>query len=846
MAIRRRYYHDFASRSGDTYKVSLWDLDHPSTSAEQNAIWGWLAADDDAAKEIDVIYDTLEIKWDGDNSKVHQPILGSSLKMSVLATTDDHMGIVKALKHSTEFRIGVKVERYNYTTTNYEPYWYGVVLPEAVTYDYSDLPCRIDIAATDGLSTLRDKAYVQSDDSLYGQASDNAHQTARIQIGNCLQYIPHLALWGETDNFFFECADIFHETHATLDGGNNITSIESILDNTGCNVNIWYEKRDVDPPFFRDTQVRQTGSTCYDVVSNWMVTLGLRLCHVNGAFLAVSPFSARDNINSRLYRYTKRGMVDTSFQYSPGVLQDSNTDLLPDELDLTSNVDILEGSTRSFLHPVRAIYYKHLQGGAARIFPETKWTAIEGDFPQTDLAVNAIGQIYDISENLTVGFPLANDDLVVPTAIPLRMTGILQHFFRPADTTDEDTAIGAQFEVRMKIKVGSHYLKQTVGLETDANLDNDSDFGKIVKSGANITTWKPLIITSDVEWTSNSADRFSFPAFLDGTSITPSVEPLEYDAGDGNLVKYPCGFGCRRHPENPNEMKYDNVSRGMWLQAYEVDLDFTLPELPNANVEETGIEMTCEIIMHKNDGTTTTAQADVYPTNPTRPDGARIIKFNMFVGDGSDEADAFYFSELDSRYGREMVVGGETLIASRVDETYGEIGVITANTEYTHKWHSENDFTFGSGRHNLAVLAEEHVRIRGVARDAFSLRFLLGLAETPWVHPLHSIKFAHDGGNVFMRPMNMTYALSEGVLLVEGYQVGRDTGTITEVNDANKKEGGVGQGGGGGISGTRPEYRPRNSSGSSNPGIKPDDQTKLDNLGRDKDDLEAQSFFLER
>ena len=829
MAIRQRYYAPIQSRSGDLYKLSVWDLDHQSESNVQTATWGWISSSDDDAKEIDTIYDSVEIVWDGDNDKVHQPIIGSTLRVTFLAETDDEMGIPKALRKDTEFRVGIKLERYNYTTEAYDPYWYGVVLPEAVRVNFSEHPTVIEITARDGLSTLRDKPYVNTDDSLYAQTTADVHRPARVQIGNCFKHLPHLALWGEQDAFFFECVDLFHESHATLDSSNAITSIESILDNTGCNQNIWYEEREVSPPFFRETEMRTTGATCYDVISNWMSTLGLRLCHTNGAFLAVSPFADRSNINSRLYKSDKRTLVDPDFQFSAAVLQDSNTALLPDELDLTSE-KILEGSTKSYLHPVRGVFYKHLQGGAARLFPEVKWVAIAGDFPQTDQTANLLGQIYEISENYNVQFPLQNDDCIVPTQIALRMVGTFQHFFRPADTSDEDTAIGAQFEVKMKIKVGDKYLKQSVGLEADANLNNDSDFGTIVKTGSDITTWKPLVITDDVEWTTNSADRFSFPAFLDGSRLVPSIDNLQYDAGDGNIVEYPPGFGCTRHPDHPNKQRHNASSRNVWKQAYEVDLDFALPELPSGNISETGVEISVEVIMYKNDGTTTTTGSEVFPTNPLRPDGARIIGFNLFVGDGADEGDAFYYAELDAKNGREMLLGGESLVASRVVEDYGELGAITANSLYTHKWHSENDFTFGSGQRNLAVLAEEHIRLRGVARDTYSLRFLVSSSELALPHPLHTIKFSEGSASTFMRPFTMTHAISENVIVAEGYKTGRDTGTITAVNDAAKKNGGVSTQGAGGITGTTSEFRPRSTAGSSLPGIAPDDQTKLDGI----------------
>ena len=176
MAIRQRYYSKIQSRSGDLFKLSVWDLDHQSAGADQSSTWGWQSSSDDDAKEIDTVYDSVEVVWDGDNGKIHQPIIGSTLRVTFLAEKDDEMGILKALRKDTEFRVGIKLERYNWTDEAYDPYWYGVVLPEAVRVKFSDHPTVIEITATDGLSTLRDKPYVNTDDSLYAQTTADIHR----------------------------------------------------------------------------------------------------------------------------------------------------------------------------------------------------------------------------------------------------------------------------------------------------------------------------------------------------------------------------------------------------------------------------------------------------------------------------------------------------------------------------------------------------------------------------------------------------------------------------------------------------------------------------------------------
>ncbi len=835
MAIQQRFESTIQSGSGDAYRLKVYDLDHSTTGGVELATWGWTISSS-GVQNIETIYDSVVINWDGQTDKIHQGIIGSTLNVSFLAQDAKGYGLLTALKHSTEFKIGIVVERLNYDSGGaaYEVYWRGVALPEAVQVAYSDMPMVIDMMFVDGLSTLRDVQYVDTDFSFY-----DGWETCRSQIGKCFRHLPHLALWENNDPFFYEACDMFHDNHATYNASNEITSISSITNNVGARQEIWYEPRRVTPPFFREGYVRTEGMTCYEVIEHWMIALGLRLSHSNGCFLAVSPFLKTTDRNSRLYKSTKQSMVDASYDDSASVSDFNNTDLLPDTIDLEVE-KIMAGSTQSFLQAVRGIYYTHLQGGSSRIFPVVNWVAVEGEFPQTDISANVLGQIFDISENYTVQFPLSNTTAVVPTAKDLRLVGRFQHWFRIADVPSayEDAAIGAQFEIRMKIKVGQYYLKQSVSLLPLSDFSNDSNFGKIVKIGSDITSWRPLVIDSDVEWTTNSADRFSFPSFLvPNDANVPSVDLLQYDAGSGNMEEYACGFGTRRHPDNPNQMKFDSTSRNLWQQAYEVVLDSTLPPLPTTTIEETGVEITVDVIGYLNNGAVITPTNNpsnytdiVFPTNPIRYDGARIIGFNMFIGDGTDEDDAFYYAQGSTPHGTEMVLGGETLIASRVVEDYGTEGVIvaTGSDGFSHEWYSENGFVFNEKKRTLEVLADEHIRQRSTTRDLFNLTFLARTAEQPWFGPHQRYKWLHEGISHTLVPLSMRHQLTENMLSITGYESVRDAGAIVEHNDANKKDGGVNVvGEGGGITGHSPIYRPRTSFGTSNPGITAEQATKL-------------------
>jgi len=864
MAIQQRFQSIIQSGSGDVYRLKLYDLDHSTNAGVQNATWGWNISD--GVQTIETLYDSAEIRWDGQTDKVHQGIIGSTFSVAFLSQDSKGYGILTAMKYSTEFKLAIEVERWDYTAEAYEVYWRGVALPEAIRVDYSDNPMVIRMQFTDGLSLLRDVTYVDTDYTIY-----EGYETARSQIGKCMRHLPHLDLWGATDDFFFEACDLFHDNHATYNASNEITAISSILNEVGCRQELWYEERSYDPPFFREQRIRQNGMTCYEVIEHWMISMGLRLCHTGGAFVAVSPFLKISGRADRLYKNTKQSLVDTAYDDSAATADSSNTQLLPDSVDMTAD-SVLQGSSMSFMHPVRGIYYTHLQGGSARLFPQVNWVAVEGDFPQTDLSVNLIGQIYDISENYNVQFPLSNTTAVVPTDRPVRIVGRFQHWFRIDDTPAayQDKAIGAQFEVRMKVKVGQYYLKQDVSLLPLSDFTNDTSFGDIVKTGSDITTWRPLVISSDVEWTTDSSDRFSFPSFLVPNDVNvPSVDLLQYDTGNGDIIEYACGFGCRRHPDNPNKMKYDSTSRQLWGQAYEIILDSNFPQLPTTTIEETGVEITVEVIGYMNDGTvvnTTNNPSNytdiIYPTNPIRPDGARIIGFNMYVGDGTDEDDAFYYAEGSTVNGTEMVEGGATMVGSRVVEDYGTIGVLvaTGSDGFSHEWYSENGFVYGENKRNLEVLADEHIRQRVKTRDTFNLQFLARTAEQPWFGPHQRYKWTHEGTDHFLVPFACTHQLTENILTIEGYEGQRDTGTITEHNDSNKKLVGTQiVGGGGGVVGTSPIFTPRSTFGSSNPGISAADQTKLnlidvttsvdlDNIssGGDTDASDLFQIFLEK
>jgi hypothetical protein len=837
MATIIRYQAFVPTKSGDAFRIDIIDLDHTDGGS---STWGWNMNTGDDPRPFSIVDESLVIEYDGDDDTIHQPIIGSTCRFDIFAESTDDTGVISALMAGNEYKVAVEIRRYKASTLGYtEVYWRGVALPEAVRYEYSHFPYTISMNFTDGLSTLRDIPYVDTDLSLFGDSNTGTHESARTQIGRCLKHLPHIDLWADSNFLFGECTDLFHAAHATFDGAGELTSRGPVMNNTGCNQDVWYEERSVTPPYFRKTETRTTGMQAYEVIENWMVTLGLRFSASYGIFWAVSPFLKITNRGQRTYGSTKRMMVDDTYKDDAPISM--GTSYIPDSIDV-SDQKILKGGSKTFLPAVYGVYYKHLESGAARLFPTVPWVGIEGEFPSTSLDYSQIGQVYDVSQQYTVQFPLSNSTAHVPTGQKLRMTGTLQHWFdnEYLDSTNEELARGCQFSVQMKIKVGPYYLHQTVGFEPAANFTNNPDFGKITGLGSNITTWLPLIITSDVEWTTDSASRFSFPAFIPDET-RPVFDTIQYTDTEGQTRKYHVGWGCKRDYNNTGQMKYTINSRNTWNVVYETDMDFALPELPTTNGYEESVEISVQINMHRYDGSTlfgigAANTAIIYPVGSLRS-GARMFNFNLYTGDGVEDDDTFYFAKPTNPDGHERILGGQSALGSRVLPEYGEIGAITADGSYSHSWHSEHGFVNESeGTRNFPVLAEEHMRFRKNTREVFDIELLIREREVVPMGIFQRYKILDMGVVTILDILRMSYNLVEGTIQLLGVKGGRSIDDITGIDSTSKKEqGGSVPPGGGGIVSTEPIW-----------------ETKGPTVGgggiteTDKDELELLQLFMEK
>ena len=879
MAVQKVYQAQIDARTGDTYRVCIYDLDF-TAGASMTSLYGEPTAN--MPIELTVLHETPEIRWDAEPDNIAQPIIGSSFTLGVLLGQTDDYKIKNVIKSRPENTLAVEVQRHNGTTTslstesNWDVLWRGVLVHEAIEYSWSNLPQEIQLTFTDGLSLLRDKAYVNSSGDTYS-SNGNRFAPLRVQIGRCLNELPHNALWGEQELYFTEQLDMFHWNH--IKDADDPDVIKSVLDKTGCNQDLWYEFREHDSPYNRKSIIQAGGSTCYEILMDIMTALGLTLHHSNGIFQAISPFLDTDSsvtIGQRRHRADKRTMLDPNFQYSAYTQTsgDINGTTSPNSIDYRDPEKVLMGSSLSYLPAVKGVMMTHLKGGAPyAFFPThpvriigTPYNATEGPSTpgQGNYNPNAGGQVGGSSgsSNFVAGpvFPLQNNTTIAPGGESLRLKGRVYRVGTPIEDGD-DALVGIQPILRFKIKVGNYYLKQTVGLKSGSNFTNDSDFGRIrlaignvmSTAGTDITTWLPIEITDEVQWTTVES-FFDLPFQLPGVN-EPDIDTIEYDTGSG-IEEYPVGVFTVRDSNHPNQMRFRNEHTNF---VTDLMMDMVTPELPTAVSEHTGIMVDCTLRAYDNTGTLLTGSgtsgAPDFGLNGNTEfcSGMYIEGFRVMVGTEETDEDTQYFASESNPPGSEVLDGGETTLATRPHNSYGEIGaltvgnghrtsnILTGTSGYGPYWFSQTKVGFvptvgelSSGRRTLQVLCEEYYRRRAQALNTVAVELLLESHGQTLLHPTIRVLLEQGNTDPMIQVQGCSHNLMSGVQTITGHEVERLVGGTVNPG-ASQASGQFTRGprpsGGGTPPGPMATFK--SSLATTGAGISPADQTKIDQLSGD-------------
>jgi len=871
MAIVEAFYAIIPSRNSDTYRITIYDLAASDTPSENNALYGYDASPSTNPVEIDIIHESVSIVYDAETDTLHSPIIGSRLDMVALLSNDTYY-LIDILKARKEGDIAVKVDRhdgtittiYPFYPTGWEDYWIGCLSQEAVTYAFSNPPLEVQLIFGDGLSLLRDVPYEISDGVPY--TSTAVYRNLRAQIGQCLSHLPHIDLFSDTINakFFVEQLDMYHWNHvdtATSEPG-------SILDKTGCNQNIWYDFRLHDNPFNRKQRLVTGGSTCYEVLEDIMMAVGCSLFQWQGAFHAISPFLedyAGTDQSARAWRSDKRSLINPSFQASAAISASSDTDF-ENRTDYTDSV-ILEGSSLSFFNPVKAVSYTHTKGGAPLVIKEALPVTIHGDIfntagdyynapinsdPTTPSYDSGYGGYLGVTTLVGKEFPLSNTTFEITGNQVLIIKGrvVMDSILDAGD----DLFVGAQPIIKLNLRVGNYYLSQDVAVVSDTDIDDIDDFGRIHIAignpmnvgGFDITTWKPIEISSDVAWTMNSSDTFDFPFLIDGQN-DPVVDTIEHTDGE-EVRRFPVGMNTRRHESHASRMRFRWEDR---KKEQDLILNIVTPPLPGLETDvHQGIVIDANVHVYDNEQNLRPfADVDVPYT------ACRIHNLRILVGENKEDEDIVYVASSDTAEGLEIVNGGSTLLASRLTDYWGDMGMLQAHSPghrtdgnevigWNSYWFSqaasgENPASAASGEPSMEVLCAEHLAYRQKTANIYNLTLLLADHHKRLPRPLRRIIIETGATDAVVHILRCGHNLMAGQYDIYGVEISRVGGGITGTNSDAAND----------IYRKGPKLPPGpmpNQKSAAVAGTTALQQTRISEIQTNKDEIELLQLFMEK
>ena len=837
------YECKFSSEKGERYIFELWDLEVTG----YNLVWGT-----GAPYIVDIAKGGISVDYSGDINNPMSPIITSTCTVELVIRNAQQQRIIDNIPLAHDYQIACKI--YRVIDGVSEPYWYGLLTPEQITTDIGPWPIGCELTFTDGLALLRDQELSDSDGNRLNRGFH-----LRGYIGYCLSKLPHFSIfWGATEDMFYSMSDLSHADH--VDSG----TIYDPLRYSHIHSDVFYIEREQQNEFGRGFYTKETRATAYDVIEDIMIAFGMRFMHSGGKFYAYSPVLLREPstenaaLNQIRYKNDRRAMdPDDNFAFSESE-QDDVTGTVSIENNLSASYVVESGSKRTFLPPIKRAILTHKNGGSQRIFPNTDifyvdWKWFAGD--DNHILRYPLSSLGDFESNVPIDVfspdaPTAmfgpvevnsdNFDLVIPEGLGFTLVGTMEATFWSPDMSDAapntyfrggrpNEMLGAKPVVRMKLRVGNYYLKQTLRQTTAADFPTNSvmqnsNWGEInigaqqIGVPAGNRQFYPLVVDDLAQWTTDDTATFDFsliqPGFV-GTGASgnpeafievPTIAYREINAeGDVEETRYPVGLYLKLEDggnnNNDTTLRYSTQSLNLWGGALSADPPITvlslpirleIPPLPAQAGDQSEVEIDFSVYAYSAEGTLqpdtvdttipyTAASNAHHVQNVFHPHNPRIRNFNLYAGSDDEDSDVIYSSQLSGNY--EVVDVGETTIGSKVTER-GFNTVLTTQSAPAQGGGSDvyqqepdwNSYHLTETDDDLLQLTV-HTRtlLQGVPQQVLDLSLIAmggdnrpgeGAYSVPYMW--QRLMLTLDGTEYAMIPLNMSVELSTARLDVVG------------------------------------------------------------------------------
>lgn len=819
------YECKFSSEKGENYIFELWDLAFTGHALT----WG-----SGTPHQLDIAKGGIDIKYSGDPDNPLSPIITSTCSVDLVIRNSKQQRIIEQLPSAHDYQIACKI--YRVIDGNSTPFWYGILAPEQVVTDIGPWPIGCSLTFTDGIAFLRDVELTDAD----GQRLNRGYHL-RGYVGYCLSKLPHFSIfWGELDEIFYSMTDLYHTDHE--DSG----TIYDPLRYSAIHSDVFYVEREKQNPFGRGFYTKETRATAYDVIEDIMIAFGLRFMHSAGAFYAYSPLPLRGSasVSDIRYKNDRRAMQPGSgFDFSESEA-DNVASTINIEHDLSAAYTVEAGSKRTFLPPLKRAILTHKNGGSQRIFPNTDifyidWKWFAGD--NNHILRPPLSTLGDFDPNVPIDVfspdaPTAmfgpvevnsdDFDLVIPEGLGFTLTGTMEATFWSPDMSDnnpnqyflggrDNEMLGAKPVVRMKLRVGNYYLKQTLRQTTSADFPTNSvmqnqNWGRVNIGATQIGVpagdrqFYPLVVDDLAQWTTDSSDTFDFaliqPGLVgigasgdpDNFIDVPTIAYREVNAdGDVEETRYPVGLYLKledgANNNNDTELRYSTQSLNLWGGALAADPPITvlslpirleIPPLPAQAGDQDEVEIDFSVFAYSSEGTlqpdtfNNTLPYTVPPNahhvqNVFHPSNPRIREFSLYAGSDDEDSDVIYSSQLNRNY--EVVDVGETTIGSKVTEA-GFNTVLTtqaapmATGGAADSWNQDPDWeSFHMTETDddlLQLTVHSRTLMQGVPQQVLDLSLIkkAGARTIPYLWQRQTLSL--DGTDYAIIPLNLSFELS--------------------------------------------------------------------------------------
>lgn len=317
MAYNRTYYFDFASDSGITYRVEMYD--QIATQVDQN-IEGKLGAN------------PVNIKYGSDNSKMFASFKPSTFTLEFMVTdlnSAHYIDQLRVNRNERDVYVALYRESVNGSASpQYGPVWTGYLLLDLSDDPDEATPYPVTLKFIDGLASLKYFDFVpstttQAADHLYSIGDTfipdinnsggmyDSHRTFIDMISICLGY----SGYGSTTTGATE-VPVIQTAVRWYNGEHTATNIDPLRYTRG-RPNVFYDEEDTPNS---STKVKYKAKTCYDVLKAICKAWGMRVYYWKGRwqFVQINEFRetesgsvlAPDNISG--FKYSMAGSPSTS------------------------------------------------------------------------------------------------------------------------------------------------------------------------------------------------------------------------------------------------------------------------------------------------------------------------------------------------------------------------------------------------------------------------------------------------------------------------------------------------------------------------------------------------------